>query len=570
MSPPQDTDIQGKEPEKTTKDNNAAPSLLADMPGSVAEHGTEHNGLHRQLENRQIQLIAIGGSIGTALFVSIGEGLSQGGPGSLLIAYSIYCVMLSLVNNCIAEMTIYMPLSGSFIRLAGKWVDEAFGFMAGWNFYFYEALLVPFEITALNLVLSFWRDDIPIAAVSVACIVLYALLNILAVKAYGESEFWLSSGKVVLILILFFFTFVTMVGGNPQSDTYGFRYWNDPGSFATHSSSGSLGRFEGFLAALWSACFTCVGPEYVSVVAAEAKFPRTYIKTAFKTVYYRFIVFFIGGALCSGIVVAYNDPTLVQAVTGEGSGTAAASPYVIAMRNLEIQALPHLINALLVTTIFSAGNTYTYCATRTLYGLALDGRAPRIFTKCTKQGVPIYCFAVTMLIACLSFLQLSSNSSQVLSWLINLTTAAGIIDYIVMCVTYIWFYRACIAQGFDRSTLPYTGYFQPWCGYIGLVWMVLVVTCYGYESFTPWDVTSFFTHYTMIIVGAVLYTGWKLLKKTRLLRPHELDLYWEAPQITAYEEALSLREPVTTFWGEVFSFLRRDKGRNVPGEAVSA
>ena len=398
---------------------------------------------------------------------------------------------------------------------------------------------------------------------------MFSVLNILAVKAYGESEFWLSSGKVILIGILFFFTFITMVGGNPQGDAYGFRYFNNPGAFAEHNSQGTLGQFEGFLGALWSASFTCVGPEYVSVVAAEAKFPRKYIKTAFKTVYYRFVVFFIGGALSCGIVVAYNDPALVQALTGESSGSAAASPYVIAMRNLKIQALPHLINAFLVTTIFSAGNTYTYCATRTLYGLAIDGRAPKIFTKCTKQGIPIYCFALTMLFACLSFLQLSNNSASVLSWLISLTTAAGIIDYIVMCVTYICFYRACVAQGFDRNTLPYKGYFQPYCAYIGLVWMTLIVTCYGYESFRPWDVTGFFTHYTMIIVGVVLFTGWKVLKRTRWLRPQELDLYWEAPRITAYEEVLLLTESENSFWGEVFGVFRRGKGRIRPVQGAS-
>lgn len=130
--------------------------------------------LQRRLGNRQIQLIAIGGSIGTALFVSIGGGLARGGPLSLFLAYTIYSGLLGLVNNCIAEMTVLHPVSGGFIRMAGKWVDDAFGFMAGWNFFFYEALLIPFEITALNLVLSFWRDDIPTAAVCAGCIVLYA------------------------------------------------------------------------------------------------------------------------------------------------------------------------------------------------------------------------------------------------------------------------------------------------------------------------------------------------------------------------------------------------------------
>lgn len=139
--------------------------------GMVSDNADQ---LQRRLGNRQIQLIAIGGSIGTALFVSIGGGLARGGPLSLFLAYTIYSGLLGLVNNCIAEMTVLHPVSGGFIRMAGKWVDDAFGFMAGWNFFFYEALLIPFEITALNLVLSYWRDDIPTAAVCAGCIVLYA------------------------------------------------------------------------------------------------------------------------------------------------------------------------------------------------------------------------------------------------------------------------------------------------------------------------------------------------------------------------------------------------------------
>jgi amino acid transporter len=141
------------------------------IEGAICENADE---LHRRLGNRQIQLIAIGGSIGTALFVSINSGLHRGGPGSLFVAYSLYSIMLGFVNNCVAEMTTYMPVSGGFIRLSGKWVDEAFGFMAGWNFFLYEALLIPFEITAVNLVLSYWRDDIPAAAVCAACMVSYA------------------------------------------------------------------------------------------------------------------------------------------------------------------------------------------------------------------------------------------------------------------------------------------------------------------------------------------------------------------------------------------------------------
>ncbi|KAK3724064.1 hypothetical protein LTR37_001186 [Vermiconidia calcicola] len=528
--------------------------------GFVAENRDD---LQRRLGNREIQLLAIGGTIGTALFVSIGGGLNKAGPGGLFLAYSIYSIMLGMVNNGIAEMTTHMPVSGGFIRLAGTWVDDAFGF-TGWNFFIYEALLIPFEITALCTVLNFWRDDIPAGAVIAVAILCYGLLNILAVKLYGEAEFWLSGGKVILIFLLFSFTFVTMCGGNPQNDAFGFRYWEKPGAFAEYLSTGSIGRFEGFLGGLWSASFCVVGPEYISMVAAEAKRPRVYIKNAFKTVYWRFGIFFVVGSLAVGIILPYNDPTLVGILGGEGAGggTAAASPYVIAMQNMGVSGLPHLVNALLVTSIFSAGNTYTYCATRSLYGLAIEGRAPKFLRACTKSGVPWACFCVVMVFPCLSFLQLGNGSATVLNWLIGLVTAGGVINYIVMCVTFIFYYNACKAQGFDRKALSYYGRFQPYCAYFGLVFELLIITFYGYSAFRPWDVSTFFIYYAMVIVNPILYLGWKLIKKTKIVSPVDADLQWEAPVIDAYE-ATFVDKPLG-FWEEMLQLcgIKRRKGGN--------
>lgn len=494
-----------------------------------------------------------------------------------------------------------MPVSGSFVRMGSKWIDEAFGFMLGWNFFLYEAVLIPWEISALNLVLTFWRDDIPLAAVCAGCIVLYgfvlqlnsthlisylpygwltitSIINLFAVKWYGESEFWLSSGKLVLILMLFCFTFITMVGGNPQHDAYGFRYWQEPGAFAEYVTTGSLGKFEGFLAALWKAAFTIVGPEYIAMMAGEASHPRKNLKRAFKTIYLRFGLFFIGGALACGIVIPYDDPTLIGILGGDSaaSGTAASSPYVIAMQNLGIGVLPHLTNALLVTSIFSAGNSYVYCASRTLYSLSLDGHAPEFLRKCTKKGVPIWCFCVTMVFPFLSFLAVGSSSGQVITWyafplslslsfpfhivktrnllmpyrLANLTEASQIIDYICMCLIYIYFHRALKAQGYDRKDLPYVGWAQPYCAWAGLATMIFTVSVYGYATFLPglWDVGTFFSYYTMVFVCPVLYVGWKVVKKTKVVRPEEADLVWERLVIDAYEA--STVEKHLGFWEE--------------------
>lgn len=162
-----------------TSGNENEKKLVQDGNDLTHGHlGDNSDDLHRRLNNRQIQLIAIGGSIGTALFVSIGSGLTAGGPGSLFIAYTLYASVLCLVNNSIAEMTVYMPVAGGFIRLAGHWVDDALGFMVGWNFFLYEALLIPFEISALTLVITFWSDTVsnpgPTAGICIGCIVAYA------------------------------------------------------------------------------------------------------------------------------------------------------------------------------------------------------------------------------------------------------------------------------------------------------------------------------------------------------------------------------------------------------------
>jgi amino acid transporter len=336
--------------------------------------------------------------------------------------------------------------------------------------------------------------------------------------------------------MLFSFTFITMVGGNPQHDAFGFRYWYEPGAFAESITTGTLGRFEGFLGSLFSAAFTIVGPEYLAMVAGETERPRTYLKQGFKTMYWRFGAFFIGGALCVGIILPYNDATLENA----GTGTANGSPYVIAMQNMGIGVFPHITNALMVTSIFSAGNAYTYCAMRSLYGLALEGQAPKIFAKCTKQGIPIYAYALTMCFPLLSFLQVSNNTAQVVTWLANLTEAAQIIDYIIMCVTYIFFYRALAAQGIDRKTLPYVGWWQPWSAYIGACGMFVIVCIYGYTTFLPgaWDIGTFFSYYTMVFVAIITYTGWKLIKRTKIIPAAQADLVWDKPIIDAYENSL--------------------------------
>lgn len=191
---------------------------------------------------------------------------------------------------------------------------------------------------------------------------------------------------------------------------------NVPGApFAEYVEEGNLGRFLGFLACLIQASFTIAGPDYVSMTAGEAENPRKVLPKAFNSVFYRLTAFFVLGSLCVGIVVPYNDPSLIKAISDARPG-AGSSPYVIAMQRMKIQVLPHIVNALVLSAIYSAGNSYVYCASRTLYGLALEGKMPFCLTRCTKGGVPIFCVGITLAISALAFLQLSNDAAVVLSW----------------------------------------------------------------------------------------------------------------------------------------------------------
>lgn len=166
-----DDDSKMTERKLAAADDNLSPVFSAPQPGTVSDNS---DSLQRHLGNRHIQLLAIGGAVGTTLFISIGNGLAAGGPGSLFIAFVLWSLVVASVNNSITEMVVLQPVSGGFIRIAGYWFDDALGFMVGWNFFFFEVFAIPFEIAAVNLVLTYWTDKIPVAAVCAACIILYA------------------------------------------------------------------------------------------------------------------------------------------------------------------------------------------------------------------------------------------------------------------------------------------------------------------------------------------------------------------------------------------------------------
>ncbi|KAL8978180.1 MAG: hypothetical protein Q9205_006177, partial [Flavoplaca limonia] len=361
------------------------------------------------------------------------------------------------------------------------------------------------------------------------------LINVFAVKWYGESEFWLALGKVILAVGLILYTFITMVGGNPLGDKYGFRFWRDPGSFGAVYSTGSLGEFCGFMACLVQASFTVAGPDYISMAAGEVENPRAVMPRAYNKAFARLMAFFVLGSLCVGIVVPYNGRELIDGFEAGAPG-AAASPYVISMNRLRIRVLPDIVNALVLSAAFSAGNSYVYCASRSLFGLALEGRAPKMLTRCTRNGVPIYCVLLVLVISLISFLQVSRGTAQVLRWFVSVITASQLINFSVIAFTYMRFKKSCEAQGISRDSLPYKGKLQPYLAWYALSGCITMALVNGFSVFIKgnWKLTSFFFSYTMVGVFPVLYLGWKTTKRTRVIKLQDVDLQQDVAEIDEY------------------------------------
>ncbi|KAK5076547.1 hypothetical protein LTR51_002229 [Lithohypha guttulata] len=477
----------------------------------------------RGLSPRHVQLMAIGGSIGTGLFVGIGGVLSNAGPLSLLLGYCFWGILFIWpCNLCTGEMCAYLPIKGTVFELASRFVDPALGFAMGWTYFFAGAMLVCVEYSAVATVMGYWSDINPAVWVAMALVVC-TLLNVVAVKYYGESEFIMASTKILLIIGLILLTFITMLGGNPRNDRYGFRYWTNGNAMHPYYTDGTTGRFLGFWSVVIYAAFTVGGPDFIALAAGEIVNPRKTIPKVARLIFWRLVGFYILGVFAVGIICSSRDTRLLGALE-DGAVGSAASPWVIGIQNLGISGLPDLINALILLSGWSCGNAYLYSSSRTLYGLARDGQAPKFLMKCTKSGVPLYAVLVVQLISCVTFLVSSNSAVEVFYWFVGLTTCALIATYTGMLWTYIGWHKAKRAQGLMDSTLPYIAPLNPYAAYFAIVIGCLTMLFIGFDTFVPWSTQGFVTSYFGLGFAVAMFLLWKIVKKTKFVRPEHADL----------------------------------------------
>ncbi|KAL6825168.1 amino acid permease/ SLC12A domain-containing protein [Trichoderma camerunense] len=521
-------------------------------PSDLSEHASINNITHyegvvnipmveretvkRKLKSRHMQFYAIGGTIGTGLFVGIGGGLAQAGPLSLLLGYSITSVFIFSMMRCLGEMTTWIPLPGATPRFCSRFVDEALGFAVGWNQWYNCAITVCAEISAAAAVIQFWNDTISPAVWISIILVLIFIFNLIDVGVFGEVEFVFSCIKIVALVGLLILSLVIDLGGGPTHDRLGFRYWKNPGAMVEYIVSGDTGRFLGLFNAIINAGFAFAGIEMIAVAAGETENPRHNIPKAVNRLFWRILFFYVLGTLAVGVLVPYTDDRLLN-----GGAGVASSPWVIGISRAGIKVLPHIINAVVLVSAASAGNALLYSGSRYLLALAEGGQAPKFLLKCTKRGVPIYCVLCTGALAPLTYMAVSSDSAKVFSWFANLVTTAALFTWCSICIAYMGFDRALRAQGINRKEeLAFGGRFQPYLSYISLGFFIIVLIFNGFSVFIHghWDLKSFIVSYIGIPIFLTLFFGWKIIKKTKFRNAKEIDLDTgrQLDESTEYEE----------------------------------
>ncbi|KAL1974273.1 hypothetical protein VTN31DRAFT_5833 [Thermomyces dupontii] len=501
----------------------------------------------RGLTSRHIQFLALGGCIGTGLFVGSGAVLSMVGPAPLLMSYIVMSILVWDIMNVLGEMSTYLPVKGvSVPYFVNRFTEPSLAFAIGYSYWYSNSMLIASEVTAAYLVIEYWTTSVHVAVWITIILAVILILNIIAVQLFGEAEFWFASIKIIAILGLIILGVVLFFGGGPNHDRLGFRYWQNPGAFAPYLvASRDTSRFLAFWTALIRSGFSFIfSPELITTAAGEAVAPRRNIPKATSRFIYRLIAFYVLGSLVIGVTVAYNDPRLLSSVQ-KGSSDATASPFVIGIYNAGISGLDHVINAAILTSAWSSGNSWLYAGSRVLYSLARNGQAPKIFTLCNRRGVPYAAVLTTFAISCLAYLNVSSSGADVFYWFTNITTVGGFIAWIIILITYLRFRGAMIYNNLtDR--LSFRAPFQPYLTYLTILFISLLTLTNGYTIFFPGEftVSSFLVSYIVIAIFLVFYLGHKIYFRTPwMTRISEVDVISGVEEIDRMEAEEPERAP---------------------------
>ncbi|CAM5636554.1 Gamma-aminobutyrate permease OS=Lysinibacillus sphaericus OX=1421 GN=LS41612_21695 PE=4 SV=1 [Lysinibacillus sphaericus] len=468
--------------------------------------------LKKELKSRHITMISLGGTIGTGLFLASGGAIAQAGPGGALLAYALIGIMVYFLMTSLGEMAAYMPSSGSFSTYATKFVDPALGFALGWNYWYNWAITIAAEIAAVSLIMKYWFPDSSSALWTVVFIVIVLTFNLLSVRSYGESEYWFAMIKVATVVVFIIVSLLMIFGILGGQAPVGFtNFFISDRPF----HGGFLATFGIFLAA----GFSFQGTELLGITAGETDDPGKNIPKAVKSVFWRIILFYILAIAAIGMLIPFTDSRLL-------SEDIAVSPFTLVFDRLGIAFAASLMNAIILTAMLSAGNSGLYASSRMLWQLAVDGHAPKIFTKLSRRGIPIYALLLTLAVGCLAFLASFFGDGVVYMWLLNASGMSGFIAWLGIAFSHYRFRRAFEAQGLDPKLLPYKAKLYPFGPLFAFTVCMIVVIGQNYTAFTGDSIDWYgvLVSYIGIPLFVILWLGYKIKHKTKMIPLQKCDL----------------------------------------------
>lgn len=461
-------------------------------------------------------MISLGGTIGTGLFLASGGAIAQAGPGGALLAYGLIGIMVYFLMTSLGEMAAYMPSSGSFSTYASKFVDPALGFALGWNYWYNWAITIAAEIAAVSLIMKYWFPNSSSVIWTVLFIIVVLTFNLLSVKSYGESEYWFAMIKVATVIVFIIISFLMIFGILGGQAPVGFtNFFIHDGPF----HGGFFATFGIFLAA----GFSFQGTELLGVTAGETDNPEKNIPKAVKSVFWRILLFYILAIAAIGLLIPFTDERLL-------SEDIAVSPFTLVFDRLGIAVAASFMNAIILTAMLSAGNSGLYAASRMLWQLAVEGKAPRFLMKLSHRGIPIYALLATLAVGSLAFLASFFGDGVVYIWLLNASGMSGFIAWLGIAYSHYRFRRAFVAQGMDLSLLPYKARWYPFGPLFALTVCLIVVLGQNYTAFMgdKIDWYGILVSYIGIPLFLLLWIGYKIKYKTKLLPLEACDLKVEA------------------------------------------
>ncbi|KAF7133781.1 hypothetical protein CNMCM5793_005135 [Aspergillus hiratsukae] len=516
---------------------------LPDNVDSAADHMVEIRLVKQGLHQRHIQMIALAGTIGTGLFLGSGRAIARSGPLGALLGYTIIGVAGSTVVFAVGEMGALVPLNGGVVRYAMLFFDPALAFANGWNQVYSYLVSIPAELAAAAVIVEFWvtvNNAIWITVFGV----LMLITALLFVRVYGELEFGFSMIKIMLIIGINIMALVITCGGGPDGQTIGFRYWRNPGPFVQYLHvPGSWGQFLGFWTTLNNALYAYSGMENITVAAAETRCPRQAIPKAARRIFARVFLFYILSIFMVGMVVPSNDSNLLRS-----TGNASQSPFVIAAHRAGIKAVPSIINAGVLTSAWSAGNSNILGGTRILFGMAMHGHAPKFFTRINRFGAPYIAVSLIGVFMGLGYMTLSDSASTVFTWLQDIVSISTLVNWMCICIIYLRFQYGCRKQGIDRHReLPWAAPLQPYLTWFSLVMFTVLLFTGGYSTFMRghWSTETFVSSYLNIPIILGLYFGYKLWGRTTIIPLDEIPI---RPFIQIYNEEPEPEQKRKTWW----------------------